>query len=345
MNELGEWLQRAREARGLTLEDAERDTRISRRYLQALETGDLDVIPAPVYARGFLRSYAQYLGLDPQEAMARYPRDDGPPGIQSAPRPQAAPRQQRQAPPQQQQRAQAPRRGVVGAEELDEDQEPPAAAGRPSWRRPGPAREARQPLDPQAGSSEPIPLQRQANAPANFPEDDHEPMIGVDIGVPAPARRIAADPAAQTRSMAVAVVAIIAVVGILGLAFFISSLGGGDGNGNPVPPSDESGDGSGNGAGIAGEGEGESDGDSSIVDAPTATPEPATTGDEGVVPGVEGETEEDAIAAIEAAGLVPNVRMNPDESPAGTVVTQSPGPGTQLEPGEPVTIVVSEGPS
>ncbi|MDZ7727658.1 MAG: helix-turn-helix domain-containing protein [Dehalococcoidia bacterium] len=343
MNELGEWLQRAREARGLTLEDAERDTRISRRYLQALETGELDVIPAPVYARGFLRSYAQYLGLDPQEAMARYPRDDGPPGIQSAPRPQAAPRQQRQAPPQQQQRAQAPRRGVVGAEELDEDQEPPAAAGRPSWRRPGPAREARQPLDPQAGSSEPIPLQRQANAPASYPEDNHEPMIGVDIGVPAPARRIAADPAAQTRSMAVAVVAIIAVVGILGLAFMISSLGGDDGAADPVPPGGDAADVSGNGDAAGSEGDGGDD--SSIVDAPTATPEPEATGDEGVVPDVTGETEEDAIAAIESAGLVPNVRMNPDESPAGTVVTQSPGPGTQLEPGEPVTIVVSEGPS
>src|SRR3989304_2180233 len=78
MSELGSWLIRAREARGLTLEDAERDTRISRRYLQALESEQFEVIPAPVYARGFLRSYSQYLGLDPQETLAMFPREDDP---------------------------------------------------------------------------------------------------------------------------------------------------------------------------------------------------------------------------------------------------------------------------
>ena len=51
MGELGSLLTRAREARGLTIEDAERDTRISRRYLFALEAEQFDVIPAPVYAR------------------------------------------------------------------------------------------------------------------------------------------------------------------------------------------------------------------------------------------------------------------------------------------------------
>ena len=74
MGELGS----LREARGLTLEDAERDTRISRRYLQALESEQFEVIPAPVYARGFLRSYSQYLGLDPQETLAMFPREADP---------------------------------------------------------------------------------------------------------------------------------------------------------------------------------------------------------------------------------------------------------------------------
>ena len=76
MKELGSRLMRARETRGLTLEDAERDTRISRRYLQALETEQFEVIPAPVYARGFLRSYSQYLGLDPGEMLSLFPRDE-----------------------------------------------------------------------------------------------------------------------------------------------------------------------------------------------------------------------------------------------------------------------------
>jgi cytoskeletal protein RodZ len=73
---LGAALRRAREEQGLTLEDAERDTRISKRYLDALENERFDVVPAPVYARGFLRSYSQYLGLDPNEVLSLYPRED-----------------------------------------------------------------------------------------------------------------------------------------------------------------------------------------------------------------------------------------------------------------------------
>ncbi len=73
---IGEQLVQARAERGLTLEDAERDTRISQRYLAALEAEQFDVIPAPVYARGFLRSYSQYLGLEPASLLARFPRED-----------------------------------------------------------------------------------------------------------------------------------------------------------------------------------------------------------------------------------------------------------------------------
>ena len=46
--ELGKALTEARIARGLTLHDVERDTRISGKYLQALEEGELDALPAPV---------------------------------------------------------------------------------------------------------------------------------------------------------------------------------------------------------------------------------------------------------------------------------------------------------
>jgi transcriptional regulator with XRE-family HTH domain len=69
MPELGKTLSQARVARGLTLEDCERDTRISKRYLDALEREDWRIFPAPVYSRAFLRTYAQYLGLDPQGLM------------------------------------------------------------------------------------------------------------------------------------------------------------------------------------------------------------------------------------------------------------------------------------
>lgn len=70
---LGETLQRSRVARGITLEDAERVTRIPRRYLEALEQENYGILPAPVYARGFLRSYAGYLGLDPAALLPFFP--------------------------------------------------------------------------------------------------------------------------------------------------------------------------------------------------------------------------------------------------------------------------------
>ena len=61
---IGQKLKQAREAQHLTLEKASEGTRIRAPYLQALETDDLSTMPAPVQARGFLRNYAEYLGLN-----------------------------------------------------------------------------------------------------------------------------------------------------------------------------------------------------------------------------------------------------------------------------------------
>ena len=72
---IGARLEAARNGKRLTLEEAERDTRISTEYLDALERGSYEVLPAPVYARGFMRSYAGYLGLDPAEAVMSMPVD------------------------------------------------------------------------------------------------------------------------------------------------------------------------------------------------------------------------------------------------------------------------------
>jgi len=72
---LGERLVAAREARGIDLLRAERETKIRRAYLAALERGDFASLPGAVYVRGFLRNYAQYLGLDPDEAIAQWHRD------------------------------------------------------------------------------------------------------------------------------------------------------------------------------------------------------------------------------------------------------------------------------
>ena len=70
---IGQELRDARLARGFSIDDCQRATRISSRYLEALETEEFSALPAPVFARGFLRSYAQMLGLDPTAMVARFP--------------------------------------------------------------------------------------------------------------------------------------------------------------------------------------------------------------------------------------------------------------------------------
>ena len=73
---LGLWLRRAREAQQLTLDDVEKKLRIRRRYLQALEAGDYSALPGQIQTRGFLRNYARFLGVPPEEALARYEEED-----------------------------------------------------------------------------------------------------------------------------------------------------------------------------------------------------------------------------------------------------------------------------
>jgi cytoskeleton protein RodZ len=72
LNELGDLLRSEREKKGLSLEEVEEATRIRRRYLEALENGDAAHLPAPVYTQGFIRNYAIFLGLAPQEALALF---------------------------------------------------------------------------------------------------------------------------------------------------------------------------------------------------------------------------------------------------------------------------------
>lgn len=255
---IGERLIEARDTRGLTLEDAERDTRISRRYLQALEDERFDIIPAPVYARGFLRSYSQYLGLETAPLLARFPQDSPTPG--------------------------------------------PASAGPSS----------------QADRSGRGPS---ALFGSRVPE---EPMIGVDIGVAIPPRRIGAGPVSVARTGVIAAVAVGVTALVVVLALVIADLGGGNGEeaATPAPA------------------------------AATPTPEATTAATEsgldverGVVPDVIGQPEDIAILAVEEAGFVVTVVGDRNEQyPRGTVFEQAPPAGVEQEPGSRVFIAVSEGP-
>lgn len=64
MSDLGSQLRTAREAKGLSLEQVFKATRIKLSYLEALESNRNDALPGLVQARGFVRTYANYLGLD-----------------------------------------------------------------------------------------------------------------------------------------------------------------------------------------------------------------------------------------------------------------------------------------
>jgi len=70
--EIGSSLREARERQKLELSRIERDTRIRPKFLQALEDEQFDRLPAPAYAKGFLRTYADYLGLDAQRFVDEY---------------------------------------------------------------------------------------------------------------------------------------------------------------------------------------------------------------------------------------------------------------------------------
>jgi len=68
---IGSNLREARQARSLTLEQVARATHVRAHYLQALEAGDLSTVPSLAQARGFLRIYADYLGLDADALLGK----------------------------------------------------------------------------------------------------------------------------------------------------------------------------------------------------------------------------------------------------------------------------------
>ncbi|MFY9825874.1 MAG: RodZ domain-containing protein [Thermoanaerobaculia bacterium] len=68
----GDWLRRQREMREISLRDIADRTKISLRYLEAMEADRFDLLPAAVFAKGFLREYARYVGLSPDDVVNHY---------------------------------------------------------------------------------------------------------------------------------------------------------------------------------------------------------------------------------------------------------------------------------
>lgn len=159
---VGERLEQAREASGLSLEDVASQTRIPVRHLQHIERGEWDALPAATYCVGFVRSYANSVGLDGAELGREVREQIG------GTRPRAAPPEYYEAADP----ARVPPRAlavVAGAlvvllivvyaiwrSSLDEPQAP-AVAEQPAAKAPAPA-PPRQPRQPRSLAGQPVSL-------------------------------------------------------------------------------------------------------------------------------------------------------------------------------------------
>lgn len=72
LSELGLRLKNARAEKNISLEELQSTTKIQKRYLQAIEEGNLDILPGHFYARAFVKSYADAVGIDPEILFVEY---------------------------------------------------------------------------------------------------------------------------------------------------------------------------------------------------------------------------------------------------------------------------------
>jgi len=110
MSALGDTFRNARESQGLTLSDVAERTHIRPVFLAAIEAEDWSAIGPPVYIRGFLRTYARSLGLDPDAAVAGFsnPASGGTPAASVV----FAPAPRSQSPVTRRSSGSAPQRGL-----------------------------------------------------------------------------------------------------------------------------------------------------------------------------------------------------------------------------------------
>jgi len=69
---LGQYLRREREMRGVSLAEVSEETKVKRQFLELIEAGEHGGLPSPIYVRGFLRSYAAFIGLEAGDVLQRY---------------------------------------------------------------------------------------------------------------------------------------------------------------------------------------------------------------------------------------------------------------------------------
>src|SRR5580765_2624578 len=74
MSNFGATCRKARESKRISLDRIAADTRISTRFLSAIENEEFNLLPGGIFNRGFVRAYAEKVGLDPNQAVADYER-------------------------------------------------------------------------------------------------------------------------------------------------------------------------------------------------------------------------------------------------------------------------------
>src|SRR6266550_4481512 len=74
MSNFGSTFKKGRESKGISLDRIAAETRISTRFLLAIENEEFNLLPGGIFNRGFVRTYAEKVGLDPDQAVADYER-------------------------------------------------------------------------------------------------------------------------------------------------------------------------------------------------------------------------------------------------------------------------------
>ncbi len=109
MSELGALLRKAREDKQMSLDDLQEITKIRKRYLEAIESGDHNVLPGSFYTRAFIKNYAEAVDLNPDEVLSMHQNEVPPaPSVQQHIEPLAA------RPPRKVRTAKSERLGKIG---------------------------------------------------------------------------------------------------------------------------------------------------------------------------------------------------------------------------------------
>ncbi|MBW7473229.1 DUF4115 domain-containing protein [Paenibacillus oenotherae] len=95
MSDLGALLRKAREQRKMTLDDIQDLTKIQKRYLEAIEEGNYNVLPGTFYVRAFVKNYSEAVGLDAEEVLRLYNNEVPAPVAEQVAEPMQRPRRAR----------------------------------------------------------------------------------------------------------------------------------------------------------------------------------------------------------------------------------------------------------